>query len=196
MPKKIAIAMLVGLAFLAVLRTTTIGSISSPEPPQEPLPTKVDKVPEKEEKPVERLTEAQKRQKLIEDNPHNCDTNTQWIVWPDGKCSNKEVKQVVHAPSGSWVDRCHRWADLAGITLNSSAIKLLERESHCDPTARNPYSSAGGIPQALPWTKMGCNLSWSDEDAVCQLKWFKRYVESRYGSYEAALAHSYSHGWY
>lgn len=96
--------------------------------------------------------------------------------------------------SGTWVEKCHAWAAQAGISLDSSAIKLLERESHCNPLARNPGSSAGGIPQALPWTKMGCPLS--EAGAPCQLKWFQSYVLGRYGSYSAALSHSYSVGWY
>jgi len=114
------------------------------------------------------------------------------------------VKVPVQAPkaspvasttvSGTWVEKCHAWASQAGISLNASAIKLLERESHCNPLARNPTSSAGGIAQALPWTKMGCPLSI--EGAPCQLKWFQGYVMGRYGSYEKALAHSYAVGWY
>lgn len=96
--------------------------------------------------------------------------------------------------SGNWVGQCNAWAAQAGITLDDSAIKLLERESHCNPLARNPSSSAGGIPQALPYTKMGCQLSI--EDAPCQLKWFYNYTINRYGSFANALAHSYSVGWY
>jgi len=106
-------------------------------------------------------------------------------------------KPVTTAPtsvSGDWVAQCHAWASMAGITLDNSAIKLLERESHCSPVSRNPTSSAGGIPQALPWTKMGCPLSV--EGAPCQLKWFQGYVLGRYGSYVNALGHSLSKGWY
>lgn len=98
------------------------------------------------------------------------------------------------APSGDWVTNCHTWAAQAGITLNTAAIKLLERESHCNPRAWNASSGAGGIPQALPFSKTGCELS--EAGAPCQLRWFQGYVMARYGSYEAALAHSYSHGWY
>lgn len=106
----------------------------------------------------------------------------------------KPVVSEVVKTSGDWIEQCHVWANQAGITLNSAAIKLLERESHCNPLARNPTSSAGGIPQALPWTKMGCPLS--NEGAPCQLKWFSKYVISRYGSYESALSHSYANSWY
>lgn len=96
--------------------------------------------------------------------------------------------------SGDWVAQCHAWASQAGITLPPAAIKLIERESKCSPTSRNPTSSAGGIPQALPWTKMGCSLS--TDGAPCQLEWMYNYVSQRYGGWEQALDHSYSHNWY
>ena len=102
--------------------------------------------------------------------------------------------QTVSAPTGDWVTNCHTWASQAGIVLNDSAIKLLERESHCNPLAWNASSGAGGIPQALPFTKTNCQLSIAD--APCQLKWFQGYVMGRYGSYESALAHSYANSWY
>ena len=108
-----------------------------------------------------------------------------------------EVAPVSIEPlEGDWVAQCKVWAEMAGIDLPASAITLLDRESDCNPTVRNPNSSAGGIAQALPWTKMGCGLSWSDEDAVCQLKWMHGYVMGRYSSWENALAHSHRVGWY
>lgn len=124
---------------------------------------------------------------------------------PTVHAQKQEVAKVPVAPpkpapvaptsvTGTWVEKCHAWAAQAGVTLNASAIKLLERESHCNPTARNPSSSAGGIPQALPWTKMGCPLSV--EGAPCQIKWFQNYVIARYGSFDNALAHSYAKNWY
>lgn len=103
---------------------------------------------------------------------------------------------AVVTATGSWVDRCHAWAAQAGMTLNASAIKLLERESKCSPTAWNASSGAGGIPQALPFSKTGCRLELTDSAAVCQLQWFQTYVFNRYGSYDAALAHSFANNWY
>lgn len=100
----------------------------------------------------------------------------------------------IQMPIGDWVSQCHAWAAQAGISLDASAIKLLERESHCSPTVCNANGVACGIPQALPWTKMGCELSIAG--APCQLRWFQNYVLGRYGSYANALAHSYNYGWY
>jgi len=101
---------------------------------------------------------------------------------------------VYYAPSGDWVDQCYAWAAEAGVPLDDAAIKLLERESHCNPTAHNPTSEAAGIPQALPHSKMGCELTY--EDAVCQITWFYNYVVARYGDYETALQHSLDFSWY
>lgn len=143
--------------------------------------------------------------KVIQDKPV---VKKQSIIQPLQAPVYAEKQQVAKVPvappktapvastsvSGTWVEKCHAWATQAGITLDDSAIKLLERESHCNPLARNPTSSSGGIPQALPWTKMGCPLS--EAGAPCQLRWFQSYVVGRYGSYSAALAHSYSVGWY
>ena len=100
----------------------------------------------------------------------------------------------IQVTMGDWVTRCQAWAAQAGITLDASAIKLLERESHCSPTVCNANGVACGIPQALPWTKMGCELSVAD--APCQLRWFQNYVIGKYGSYANALAHSYAYNWY
>lgn len=145
-------------------------------------------------KPIEPVVEPVD---VVRDNPQNCNRDTQWIL-TDGSCKDKVVAapRPVVTVSGSWVDQCHAWAAMAGISLNSYAIKLLERESKCNPTAYNK-SGAGGIPQALPYTKMGCGaLVYSDTTAICQLRWFQSYVFSRYGSYQAALAHSYKFNWY
>lgn len=105
------------------------------------------------------------------------------------------VRQVSAMPTGDWVAQCHLWAEQAGIVLPDAAIKLIGRESSCNPSVMNRGGSgAGGIPQALPYTKMGCPMDTSG--AVCQLKWMHGYVMGRYGSWENALAHSYSHNWY
>lgn len=125
--------------------------------------------------------------------------------------TKKEEKPVVEAvkkpeskpapaptpPSGDWVTRCKRWAEMAGVPLNSWAIELIGRESSCNPTVWNyGGSGAGGIPQALPASKMGCGMTWADADAICQLRWMENYVFARYGSWQNAVAFHNSHNWY
>jgi hypothetical protein len=103
----------------------------------------------------------------------------------------------VVAPTGDWVTQCHTWANMAGIELPPSAIKLIQRESSCNPTVMNHGGSgAGGIAQALPYTKMGCPMTYTDEAATCQLRWMLNYVNVRHGGWDGALAHSNAKGWY
>ena len=107
------------------------------------------------------------------------------------KVPQPKPKPVV---TGSWIEQCQIWASQAGVSLPSAAITLISRESKCNPTICNPNGLACGIPQALPFSKTGCELSVAG--AVCQLQWMQSYVMNRYGSWESALAHSYANNWY
>jgi hypothetical protein len=73
---------------------------------------------------------------------------------------------------------------------------LWERESHWNVYADNPSSSAYGIPQALPGSKMAsAGADWAT-NPVTQIRWGLGYIEDRYGSPCGAWGHSQSHGWY
>ena len=90
------------------------------------------------------------------------------------------------ASNADWVAQCHAWAAQAGIVLNDSAIKLIDKESDCNPTIMNKAGSgAGGIPQALPASKMGCTMNYDDISAICQLQWMNNYV-NRWGGWDGA----------
>jgi len=119
-------------------------------------------------------------------------TTTTTTVAPIVARSQPRVPEPVLVPQGDWVAQCHRWAEQAGIVLSDSAIKLIERESHCNPNAQNPSSSACGIAQNI----RGCNSVGYGYDPVAQLVWMHDYVMGRYGSWDNALAHSNKTGWY
>ena len=73
---------------------------------------------------------------------------------------------------------------------------LWERESHWNVYADNPNSSAYGIPQALPGSKMAsAGADWAT-NPVTQIRWGLGYIQDRYGSPCGAWGHSQSHGWY
>lgn len=73
---------------------------------------------------------------------------------------------------------------------------LWTRESNWNPYADNPTSSAYGIPQALPGSKMAsAGADWAT-NPVTQIKWGLGYIQDRYGSPCAAWGHSESVGWY
>lgn len=73
---------------------------------------------------------------------------------------------------------------------------LWTRESGWRVNADNPSSSAYGIPQALPGSKMSsAGSDWATNPAT-QIRWGLGYIQSRYGSPCSAWGHSESHGWY
>lgn len=73
---------------------------------------------------------------------------------------------------------------------------LWTKESKWQVDAANPTSSAYGIPQALPGSKMAsAGDDWATNPAT-QIKWGLGYIQGRYGSPCSAWGHSQSSGWY
>lgn len=74
--------------------------------------------------------------------------------------------------------------------------RLWRRESHWNHRARNRWSGAYGIPQALPAAKMrSAGTDWR-RSATTQIRWGLGYIARRYGSPCAAWGHSEAEGWY
>ncbi len=70
------------------------------------------------------------------------------------------------------------------------------QESNWNVHADNPSSSAYGIPQALPGSKMSsAGPDWADS-AETQIRWGLGYIKSRYGSACSAWSFKQGHGWY
>lgn len=78
----------------------------------------------------------------------------------------------------------------------SCLVKLWERESNWRTTALNSSSGAYGIPQSLPAEKMASSGSDWRTNPQTQIDWGINYIDQRYGSPCAALAHSDIHNWY
>jgi len=73
---------------------------------------------------------------------------------------------------------------------------LWTKESGWDVHADNPTSSAYGIPQSLPGSKMAsAGPDWADNPAT-QIKWGLGYIADRYGSPCAAWGQSQAANWY
>lgn len=73
---------------------------------------------------------------------------------------------------------------------------IIMRESKWIVSADNPHSSAFGIPQALPGSKMASfGSDWRTNPAT-QIRWGLDYVESRYGTPCQAWSFKRGHGWY
>ncbi|MFC3686791.1 lytic transglycosylase domain-containing protein [Aquipuribacter hungaricus] len=73
---------------------------------------------------------------------------------------------------------------------------LWQKESGWKHTADNPSSSAYGIPQALPGSKMSSAGSDWETNPATQIQWGLGYIDGRYGSPCAAWSHSKAKNWY
>jgi hypothetical protein len=73
---------------------------------------------------------------------------------------------------------------------------LWHRESGWNHLAENPSSGAYGIPQSLPGTKMAVVGDDWRTNPETQIRWGLAYIAARYGTPEAAWAHSQKTGWY
>uniref|UniRef100_UPI003F4C593F aggregation-promoting factor C-terminal-like domain-containing protein n=1 Tax=Nocardioides sp. SYSU DS0651 TaxID=3415955 RepID=UPI003F4C593F len=73
---------------------------------------------------------------------------------------------------------------------------LWTKESNWRWNADNPTSSAYGIPQSLPGSKMAsAGADWATNPAT-QIKWGLGYIQDRYGSPCSAWGHSQAVNWY
>lgn len=73
---------------------------------------------------------------------------------------------------------------------------LYMSESGWRVDADNPSSSAYGIPQALPGSKMAsAGADWAT-NPVTQIRWGLGYIRDRYGSPCGAWSFKQGHGWY
>ena len=75
-------------------------------------------------------------------------------------------------------------------------VVLWENESSWNVHADNPYTSAYGIPQALPGSKMStAGPDWQD-NATTQITWGLGYIAERYGTPCGAWSFWQGNGWY
>ena len=73
---------------------------------------------------------------------------------------------------------------------------LYMSESGWDVHADNPTSSAYGIPQALPGSKMATVAPDWENNPATQIRWGLEYIKSSYGTPCSAWAFKQSHNWY
>lgn len=106
----------------------------------------------------------------------------------------KPVAVAPTQPTGSHQD----WLAQAGISQDQwqCADLLITKESNWRVDADNPTSSAYGIPQSLPGSKMASAGADWQTNPITQLRWMKGYVENRYGNFCGAWQHSQQVNWY
>ncbi|MGN6780039.1 MAG: transglycosylase SLT domain-containing protein [Marmoricola sp.] len=115
--------------------------------------------------------------------------------------SNDSGAAVTHSEDLSTADpRTIAKALLPQYGFSSSEFSCLDAiytaESGWNPRADNPTSSAYGIPQALPGSKMASAGSDWETNPETQIRWGLGYIKDRYGTPCAALSFREGHGWY
>jgi uncharacterized protein YabE (DUF348 family) len=145
-------------------------------------------------KPVDRVVvEGTKERPVVKETVETVETVEETSVEAEAPAapsapvptgSVKEIGQQMAAARG-WTGQEWTCLDL-----------LWERESGWNPQAANPTSSAYGIPQALPGSKMSsAGADWATNPAT-QIEWGLGYIADRYGTPCNAWGHSESVGWY
>ncbi|MFD8086412.1 transglycosylase SLT domain-containing protein [Kitasatospora sp. NPDC059722] len=78
----------------------------------------------------------------------------------------------------------------------ASFSQIISHESGWNVTATNPSSGSYGLGQALPASKMAsAGADWKTNPAT-QIKWALDYMNTRYGSPNAAWTFWQGHHWY
>ncbi|WP_042372917.1 transglycosylase SLT domain-containing protein [Streptacidiphilus neutrinimicus] len=78
----------------------------------------------------------------------------------------------------------------------SSFDQIISHESGWNVTATNASSGAYGLGQALPGNKMASVGADWQTNPTTQIKWALSYMNSTYGSPNAAWSFWQTHGWY
>ena len=92
----------------------------------------------------------------------------------------------------SYMESQYNW----GENQHSCLVNLWNHESGWRHTADNPNSSAYGIPQALPGSKMAsAGADWKTNPET-QIKWGLQYIDKRYNTPCGAWSAFKKKGWY
>ena len=116
-------------------------------------------------------------------------TKTEYVTtYPEIRETNKLYKRFASITSWENLRIVYRYFG----DESDKAIELINRESGFNSYAKNPTSGACGLVQALPCSKLPCEM----EEVTCQIKWGKEYISQRYGTASQALAFHDRNGYY
>jgi hypothetical protein len=108
------------------------------------------------------------------------------------KKANSLAAKTNQAFAKSYMESKYSWDE----SQHSCLVNLWNRESGWRHTADNPTSSAYGIPQALPGSKMAsAGADWRTNPET-QIKWGLKYIKHRYETPCGAWSAFKKKGWY
>lgn len=180
----------------------TVAQEQAPEISKTETPAEPEKIAEAQPVATPEPTVAPETPKTWQDNPQNCNQETQYIASeaPFG-CIDKPQGTVVTATntiptaSGSHTD----WMAAAGISTQEYAAVdyILSHESGWNHTVWNSGGSgAYGLCQALPASKMSSAGPDWETNPITQLKWCNGYAKARYGGWWGAYNFWVANKWW
>lgn len=120
-------------------------------------------------------------------------TETTTKVTTTKKVTKKAVKKVATSTKSEYLSYAKQYGGYDDKEMQKLDY-LWTRESNWNPNARNKYSGACGIPQALPCSKIKDQQGSNDWKA--QIRWGINYIKNRYGTPSNAVKHFKNKGWY
>lgn len=120
-------------------------------------------------------------------------------IRPDYRRVQAQIKRLRHCQSSNLCIGRTLAAKRGWTGPQWGCLKTLwNRESRWNHRAVNRSSGAGGIPQALPASKMGLGDEFAEwaSDPRGQIRWGLGYIAGRYGTPCSALGFHNSHNWY
>jgi len=112
------------------------------------------------------------------------------VVQPAEEETEPYIKEVT--PVVKKVNNKPLAVEIHPVPENEAKAYIYMHESGNNPSAINKGSGACGIGQALPCSKMDCELG----DYACQDAWFTDYMEHRYGSWAKAKEFWVANRWW
>lgn len=100
------------------------------------------------------------------------------------------------SPNDERLVRLYAYQMIEGKKQRAAFIEIVRRESSFSHTATNESNGRYGFAQALPDDYESAGVKDYLTNGVGQLNWMLAYIEHRYGTPVAALAHHDSEGWY
>ncbi|WP_460365532.1 aggregation-promoting factor C-terminal-like domain-containing protein [Actinocorallia lasiicapitis] len=123
---------------------------------------------------------------------HAATTSTKAVAAEKTKAKKKKSRKQRNIAIAAPMVKARGWSK----TQHRCLVLLWTKESNWNHKAYNGSSGAGGIPQALPASKMrSAGKDWRTNPKT-QIKWGLRYIKGRYGTPCAGWAHFRSHHWY
>lgn len=148
-----------------------------------------EKVEEKKEtkKQIKKITKKVNKKKITKKVVNKQKKSTPRKVSLNVKASVAEMKQYAHQLVLSY-----GWSEYDYECL----VKIVNHESGWNPNAVNKSSSACGLCQALPCSKMASAGADYRTNYKTQLKWMMGYIKGRYKTPSKAWAFWQKHHWY